>query len=162
MTVMSGLRGDRSGDRVIHSAERRYFLNTWILYLECFPGLIAAVERGDARDVDETGFEVFAIIPDYLLEDEAGEVPVGLLYLRNLVVLDVDVEGDHLDASIQRALCGRFQGIGWAMLYDDTVDTKRDRLVDHFGLALGVLPASMESKQIGVVVIDGLRNSAKP
>ena len=27
------------------------------------------------------------------------------------------------------------------MLYDDTVDTKRDRLVDHFGLALGVLVA---------------------
>ena len=27
------------------------------------------------------------------------------------------------------------------MLYDDAVDTKRDRLVDHFGLALGVLPA---------------------
>src|SRR5690242_21787366 len=87
------LRGDRSGDRVIHSAERRYFLNARIPYLECFPGLIAAVERGDARDVDETGFEVFAIIPDYLLKDEAGEVPVGLFYLRDLVVLDVDVEG---------------------------------------------------------------------
>lgn len=27
------------------------------------------------------------------------------------------------------------------MLYDDAVDTKRDRLVDHFGLAFGVLPA---------------------
>ena len=27
------------------------------------------------------------------------------------------------------------------MLYYDAVDPKRDRLVDHFGLALGVLPA---------------------
>ena len=64
-----------------------------------------------------------------------------MLYLRDLVVLDVDVEGDHLDASIHRALCGRFQRVGWAMLYDDAVDTKRDRLVYHFGLAFGVLPA---------------------
>src|SRR6476620_2631726 len=135
------LRGDRFGNRVIYGAERRYFLNARILYLECFPGLIAAVERGDARDVDEAGFEAFAIIPDCLLEDEAGKIPVGLLYLRDLVVLDVDVEGNHLDASIHRALCGRFQGVGWAVLYDNAVDTKRDRLVDHFGLALGVLPA---------------------
>src|SRR6185436_13841590 len=135
------LRGDRSGNRVIHGAERRYFLYARILYLECFPGLIAAVERGDARDVDEAGFETLAIIPDCLLEDEAGEVPIGLLYLRDLVVLNVDVEGDHLDASIHRPLCGRFQGVRWAMLYDDAVDTKRDRLVDHFSLALGVLLA---------------------
>src|SRR6476660_2622985 len=135
------LRGDRSGDRVIHGSERRYFLNARILYLECFPGLIEAVERGAACDVDDACFAAVAIIPDCLLGDEAGEVPVGLLYLRDLVVLDVYVEGSHLDASIHRALCGRFQGVGWAMLYDDAVDTKRDRLVDHFGLALGVLPA---------------------
>jgi hypothetical protein len=44
-------------------------------------------------------------------------------------------------AGIERALCGRFQGVGWAMLYDDAIDAKRDRLVDHFGLAHGVLPA---------------------
>src|SRR6476661_2690587 len=141
------LRGDRSGDRVIHGAKRRDFLNARILYLECFPGLIAAVERGDAGDVDEAGFEAFAIIPDYLLEDEAGKVPVGLLYLRDLVVLDVNVECDHFDTSIHRAPCGPFQGVGWAMLYDDAVDTKRDRLVDHFGLALGVL-AAVEHLQV--------------
>src|SRR6476620_11473431 len=141
------LRGDRCGDRVIPGAERRYFLNAPILFLECFPGLIAAVERGDARDVNEAGFEAFAVIADYLLEDEAGEIPVGLLYLRDLVVLDVNVEGDHFDASIHRAPCGPFQGVGWAMLYDDAVDTKRDRLVDHFGLAPGVL-AAVEHLQV--------------
>src|SRR5262245_58663904 len=135
------LRGNRSGDRVIHSAERRYFLNARIFCLECFPGLMSAIERADARDIDDAGFEAFAIVPDYLLDDEAGKVPVGLLYLRDLVVLDVDVEGNHLDASIHSALCGRFQGVGWTMLYNDAVDAKRDRLVDHFCLALGVLPA---------------------
>src|SRR5690349_14504624 len=104
------LRGDRSGDRVIHSAERRYFLNARIPYLECFPGLIAAVERGDARDVDETGFEVFAIIPDYLLKDEAGEVPVGLFYLRDLVVLDVSKATTLMPASNARCAAA-FKGL---------------------------------------------------
>ena len=80
--ISARLRGDRSGDRVIHGAERRYFLNARILCLECFPGLVAAVERRDARDADVAGFEAFAIISDCLLKDEAGEVPVGLLYLR--------------------------------------------------------------------------------
>ena len=33
------------------------------------------------------------------------------------------------------------------MLYDDAVDAERDRLVDHFGLALGVL-AAVEHLQV--------------
>ena len=100
---------------------------------------IAAIEQRDARDVNVAGLEVLAIVSDCLLEDKAGEFSVGLLDLRDLVILDVDVECDDLDAGIDRALRDRFQRFGWSMLYYDAVDPKRDRLVDHIGLALGVL-----------------------
>ncbi len=53
--------------------------------LEFFPGLVAAVERRDAGDIDIAGLAAVAIVLDRLFEREAREVAVGLLDLRDLV-----------------------------------------------------------------------------
>jgi hypothetical protein len=91
--------------------------------------------------MDVTGLPPVAAVIDRLLENETGEVAVGLLDLRDLVVFNVDVEGNDLDTGIDCALGCSLHRLGQAMLDDDAVDAKSDRLIDHVGLKTGVLAA---------------------
>ena len=151
------LVGDRVGDGVIESAELRHFVDAGIFRLERFPGLVAAVERRDTGDIDVPRLPSVAIVNNRLLENEAGEVAVGLLNLGDFVVLNVDVEGNDLDTGIDRPLGGSLHWLGQAMLNDDAVDAKCDRLIDHVGLERGVL-AAVEDAQLdaerGCLVFD--------
>ena len=97
--------------------------------------------------VDVARLPRFAIVLDGLFESQAGKVTVGLLDLRYGRVLDVDVEGDDLDAGIHRALRGILHGFRQPVLDDDAVDAERDRLVHHVGLEGGVL-AAVEDAQV--------------
>src|SRR5262245_620538 len=100
------LVGDRGGDGVIEGAEPYHFFNPWIFRFECPPSLITAVEGRDTGNIDVAGLPTIAVVFDRLLENEAGKIAVGLLDLRDIVVLDVDVKGNDLSAGIDRALHG--------------------------------------------------------
>ena len=135
------LVGDGIGDGVVHRAELGGLVDARILLLEFLPGLVAAIERGDAGDIDIARLEAVAIVLDRLFQRQTGEVAVGLFDLRDLVVLDIDVEGDDLDAGVDGAFCRFLHRFRQTVLDDDALDAERDGLVDHVGLKRGVLAA---------------------
>jgi hypothetical protein len=135
------LIGDGVGDRIVERAEHGDFLDARIAFLEFAPGLVAPVERCDAGNVDIGCLPGLPIVLDSLFQREPCEVAVGLLDLRDRLVLDVHVEGDDLDAGVDCTLGGFLHGFGQAVLDDDAVDAERDRLVDHVGLQRRILTA---------------------
>jgi len=73
--VRSQWVGDGVGDRVVERAELGDFVDARILCLELLPGLVAAVERRDAGDVDIAGLPAVAIVLDRLLDGFGGLAP---------------------------------------------------------------------------------------
>ncbi len=77
--------------------------------LEIGPDLVAPVERRETRDIDVGRLERVAVVLDRLLKSEPGEQVVALLDLRDLGVVEVDVESDDLNAGVERLLGNVFQ-----------------------------------------------------
>ena len=75
------------------------------------------------------------------------------------VVLDVDVEGDDLDAGVDGALGGFLHRFRQAVLDDDALHAERDGLVDHVGLKRCVLPAvehaQVDAERLGLCLDAG-------
>ncbi|MOA34049.1 hypothetical protein D3C78_1553950 [compost metagenome] len=73
---------------------------------------------------------------------------VILLDLGHLRGVQIDIEGDDLDAFGDRPIDRCFQGFGQTELDDDAVDAEIDRLIDHLALTRRLLPG-IEYPQVG-------------
>ncbi len=115
-----------------------------MLLYEFLPHGVAAVERGEAGDIDSAADEAVALVLDRLFKHQASHVLVALLDLRDLRVFEIDVIGHDLDAGVERLLRHVLQHFRAAVVDDDALYAQIDRLFDEAAL--------------GVVVVARLRN----
>ena len=127
---------------------------------ELLPHFVAAIERREARDIDDAALDAVALLLDRLLEHEAGHVVVALLDLGDLRIVEVDVIGDDLDPRVDRLLRDVLQRLGLAVVDDQPVDLEVDRLLDELALGVRVLPrlgdAKIDPERVGLPLGAGL------
>jgi hypothetical protein len=135
------LVGDRIGDRIVQRAEHRLFLDARILVLELLPGLVAAVERRDAGDIDITCGPAFAIVLDGLFNASRARSrsdcsTCGILSFSTLTSKATTL----MPASTARWAASFIDSVRpcWMMM---PLNAKRDGLVDHVGLKRCILAA---------------------
>ena len=133
--------------RVADIAEACLLDDTLVLRLERVPDLVAAIERRKAGDIDVAGIEAGAVVLDRLLQRLLCQRMVALLDLRHLRIVEIDVEGDDLDALVERLLHDIAERFGHAMIDNDAFDAEIDRLQDLLALFRRVLAAG-EDPQI--------------
>lgn len=71
---------------------------------------------------------------------------VALLYLRDLGIVEVDVKGNHLDALVECLLHNVGERFRQAVVDDDALDAKIDRLQDLLALFRRILSSREDTK----------------
>ena len=81
-----------------------------------------------------------------LLERQLRQFVVALLDLRDLRIVEIDVEGDDLDALVERLLHDVAERFRQAVVDDDALDAEIDRLQDLLALLGGILAAGEDAQ----------------